>query len=146
MAVVESARRFLGHPWVLGASGCSGEGMDCAGLITAVIEDLGLQGAMPEYKPTRTNKEVLLPHEDPKSMLSLFKLAFKTDIPFNSAGVGDVEVYCLRNTDISCHCAILTDIGIIHTHRGVGKVVETERCRFWNKRRKAVFHLKGIED
>jgi cell wall-associated NlpC family hydrolase len=142
--IVKSARKFLGNPWQFGGRNPNG-GIDCGGLVIAVIEDLGIQDLMVGYNPP-TNKIMLnSTHDNPKSLYALFCKAY-IEIPGEEAGEGDIELYYLRDRNVSCHCAILTDKGFIHTHEGVGKVVETTRCRFWNKRRKAAFRFVGVED
>jgi len=145
MAVVEAARKYLGHPWVFGGRSRNGSGLDCGGLWVVVLEDLGLQDLMPFYNQPTTQRMLKSEPSDPNGLYSIVSRAW-IEIPQEEAGLGDCEMYFLRDRNVSCHCAILTDIGFIHTHEGVGKVVETTRCRFWDKRITGVFRFAGIED
>lgn len=144
MAIVESARKFIGNPWVYGGRDANG-GIDCGGLMIVVVEDLGLQDLMKGYNQPTNNLMLSSTHDNPKSLYALVAKAWR-EIPVEEAGIGDVEMYYLRDRNVSCHCAILTDKGFIHTHTGIGAVVETARCRFWDKRRKAAFRFAGVED
>jgi len=145
MAVVEAARKYLGHPWVWGGRGRGGTGLDCGGLWIVVLEDLGLQDLMPHYNITSDKRMMKFTDEEIRSLYGTVSKAW-ISIPKHEAGVGDCEMYFLRDRNVSCHCAILTDKGFIHTHEGVGEVVETARCRFWDKRVTGAFRFAGIED
>lgn len=47
---------------------------------------------------------------------------------------GDVVVFWILRPELPSHTGILTDYGLIHTHSGVGKVVEHVIDERWEKR------------
>jgi len=144
MAVVEAARQYIGNPWVFGGRNRL-NGLDCIGLLVLIAEDLGISHLMNDYNWTDYPPQFFFEDKHPNSMPSRLAKPM-IQIPFEDAGIGDVETYWIRDRGATCHCAILTDKGFIHTNQGTRQVTEQTRSSFWNRRRTAVFRYPEVGD
>jgi cell wall-associated NlpC family hydrolase len=127
-AIVACARSYLGVQWL--HQGRSRLGLDCAGLIVRVARDLGLS----DFDVTGYGKE-------PQGN-ALRAILEQHSIAVEKPEVGDILL--LRFTRLPQHLAIVTDYGIIHTHRAVGRVVEHGLDRLWRARLVAAFAYPGV--
>jgi len=58
--------------------------------------------------------------------------------------IGDVAVFWIRNRAFPSHAGIITPHGLIHTHAGVGKVVEHKLDARWRSRIVCFFTYPGL--
>ncbi|MBI4384129.1 MAG: C40 family peptidase [Nitrospinae bacterium] len=131
--IVRKAREYLGTPFHHQGR-TKGRGVDCVGLVVCVLRELG-----PEIDDCRTYPQT------PDSGLLLNKLRqHLEEIPIDRAVSGDV--YLMTIMGYPQHVAFLTDIGIIHTHQQVGRVVETGLDHAWRRRIVKAFTIAGISD
>lgn len=117
--VVIAARTFLGVPYH--HQGRSIHGMDCAGLVVAAYDilgvtlvDLSAYGREPWKDGLRQTVE------------ANFHKVERDTAP------GDILLLRVRREPQ--HLAIVTDRGMIHSYASVGKVVETDIDSFWSER------------
>jgi len=144
MAVVEAARKYLGNPWFFGGRNPNG-GLDCIGLLVQVAEDLGISHEMEKYNWLEYRENCFPAHGHPNSMDErLSKPMIR--IPIEEVGIGDVETYWIRDRGATCHCAIISDKGFVHTHQGCMKVIETNKSPFWDRRRTGAFRYPHVEE
>jgi len=127
--IVACARGYLGVPWL--HQGRTRLGLDCAGLIIIVAHELALSdfdvngyGVEPQGHVMRSLLET---HAERVSEPKL----------------GDILL--LRFTRLPQHLAIVTDYGMIHTHRAVGRVVEHAFDRTWAARMVDAFAFPKVE-
>jgi cell wall-associated NlpC family hydrolase len=130
--IVIASRSYLKTPWV--HQQASPFGMDCAGLLRCVHEKLGL-GRI-EVEPYQR-----VPNGD-----SLLRIVSKHADKINKvdAGIGDAVVFTFgRNPQ---HLGILTDIGLIHSWKSNGFVVEHSLDDSWRRRISHAFRFRGLTD
>ena len=127
-AIIECARSYLGVPWL--HQGRTRRGLDCAGLIIRVAQDLLLS----DYDVSGYGLE-------PQGN-SMRRLLEQHTRPVGQPTLGDILL--LRFSRLPQHLAILTDYGIIHTHRAVGFVVEHAYSRAWRARFVDAFAYPGV--
>jgi cell wall-associated NlpC family hydrolase len=146
MAVVEAAREYLGKPWEWGGRN-RWNAIDCIGLLVLVAEDLGLPTTwgMEGYTFNGYGRDNYYPDGHELSMRLLMAKPL-IEIPVEDAGIGDIQCYWIRHRKYVCHCGILSDKGVIHTHQGSKKVVETQRRDFWDRRTSCSFRYPGIDN
>ena len=117
MDVVKTARKYLGNPWVWCGRNRSG-GLDCGGLTVVVTEDLGLAELNEGFNPPTSREIITSLCSNEKSIHGIFSRCYE-QIPIEEATIGDIEVYYLRDRNVPCHCAILTDKGFIQWSRKI---------------------------
>ena len=145
MAVVDAARTYIGKPWEWGGRN-RWNAIDCIGLLVLVAEDLGLPSkwGMDGYTFSSYASDSYYFDGHELSMRSLMAKPLN-QIEVSDAGIGDIECYWIRDRKIVCHCGIVTDRGVIHTHQGSMEVIETERGSFWKRRVKCAFRYPGVD-
>lgn len=125
--IVAVARRHLGTPWQHQAR-CPGVALDCIGLLVVVAQAL----ALPHVDYTRYGVR-----PNPDELLE--RLGANLDrIEAVDAREGDVVLFWIESADRPQHVGIRTATGFIHTHAGIGRVVEhgwggewTQRVHSW---------------
>ena len=126
--IVTTAREYLGVRWHHQGRNCAG--IDCIGLVIAVTQRLGLSdfdtadyGRIPDGARLRAGLD-----------LQLDRVAVWQP--------GDVLL--MRFEQNPQHVAIVTDIGIIHAHVMMRKVVEHGLDDTWRKRIVGAYSFRGI--
>ena len=130
-AVVDSARSYLNVRWH--HQGRNRAGVDCAGLIICVAQDLELAYTDIQGYP-RT--------PDGKTLLQLLdSVAIAT--PVHERQIGDILVFQFQ--DDPQHMGIMTDRGVIHAYLPMYKVVEHRMDEFyWARKIVAVYSYAGV--
>jgi NlpC/P60 family putative phage cell wall peptidase len=127
--IILEARKWLGTPF--GHRGrVLGKSCDCVGLLFGVARGLGLPNqAMLNYAAN--------PH--PREMYEeLCRQMVPT--PLRAADLGDV--YHMAWGRYPQHVAIITDVGIIHSWKGVGRVVEHPLDDIWRGRIRGAYRFR----
>ena len=133
--IVEKARTYLGTPFHHQGR-VKGIGIDCVGLVVEVSKELGLFG----YDTIAYSR-----YPDGKTLMRELK-EHLIEIPVGGAKLGDVLVFWISpKTKNLQHIGFKTDIGVIHTHEHVGKVVEHRLGSAWTKRLVHAFRLPGVD-
>lgn len=117
--MVEAARKYLGIPWI--HRGRSASGVDCSGLIVLCCNDLGIE--------VEDHNEYSIGDEWER-MNDYMGRAF-VDVTDGSEEPGDILLF--RGMFMTNHCGIRTDIGMIHSWRSVGCVVEHPIDAYWRR-------------
>lgn len=127
--IIAEARKWLGTPF--GHRGRTfGKACDCVGLLFGVARGLGLPcREMLDYAAN--------PH--PRAMQEELQDQMES-IPIRSASLGDV--YHMAWGRYPQHVAIITDVGIIHSWKGVGKVVEHPLDDIWRGRVRGAYRFR----
>jgi cell wall-associated NlpC family hydrolase len=110
-------------------------GLDCVGLLAAVYDLIGAN--YDDY----TNYS---PSPDGRTFEAEFDKALDRIKP-EEVGVGDVLTFWWRTRGKMQHCAILTDVGMIHTWATVHKVVEHHFDERWKTRIMGCYRFKGVD-
>jgi cell wall-associated NlpC family hydrolase len=119
--VIRVARTYLGSRHVhIGRS--KEHGVDCIGLVVGVAKELGLS-----YHDVQAYSK----RPDGHSLIREFDFAF---LPCEQPLPGDIVVFWISRPELPTHAGILTDYGVIHTHAGIGRVVEHTLDNKWIKR------------
>ena len=126
---VAEARRWLDTPFHHQDS-VKGVGCDCIGLIKGVGTALQLV----DYNPASPLAQAFANYSMlPNSRRMREGLAtWLVEIPVPDAVLGDI--YFMAWGREPQHVALVTDIGIIHSYSGVGKVVEHALDESWRRR------------
>jgi len=134
--IVEEARSYLKTRWV--HQGRTRDGVDCAGLVICVGNNLGLIG----YDRTDYQR-----HPNGSAFLHYFKEGGGIQKPITEAKPGDILV--LREGTYPCHTSIVTEkLGrahIVHAYV-VRKAVVEDPMQFWLPKAVACFQYPGVED
>ena len=133
-AIVDKAREYLGTPFHHQGR-LKGVGIDCAGLCACVGRELGF--------PIKDHT-IYARLPDPMALLRTVRANCR-QIVSGAAEPGDLLVFWIKHPDRPQHLAIKTAKGMIHTHAGVGRVVETSIDAFWRKRLYGAVSFKGAE-
>lgn len=130
--VIVAARQYLGVPFRHQGRIASGK-LDCVGLLFAVAADIG--------KPQKDFTTYSRWADGHTLMQELDKRMPRVDerLP------GRAIVFWLRNPKRPQHVGLLTDVGLLHTHAGVGKVVETSIDEKWRRRFVQAYELPGVD-
>lgn len=128
--IVDEARSFVGVKFRHQGRSC--EGVDCAGLLYCVYDRIvGLDKDYYQYQDGLKSGMVFRKMRD-----------YGDRISRESAGPGDVVLMCFGGS--STHLGILTDQGMIHADRFIGKVVEHPVIVLQNGRVVAYFKIRGV--
>lgn len=134
--LVKEARSYLGTPYHhLGR--LKGVGVDCIGVVMGLAKFVGIEFDTAGWIYPKNGAGVKLNHELGRYLLI---------IPTCFATSGDVATFCLFGEEQPQHVGVLTDYGLLHTHAGVGKVVEHLYSHQWQKRASAAFRFKEVVD
>jgi len=140
-----AAREYLGTPFHQQGR-VKGVGMDCAGIVLCVGEDLGLRYC--DGSPIRRfdyKDYGMFPVLD-----AMQKEAQKIFVMKPRKQMIPGDILTLRAPFIVHHMAIVSQlkqgIGIIHAHGGVGKIVEHLLDARWAERIAGVFSYSGVDD
>jgi NlpC/P60 family putative phage cell wall peptidase len=129
---VAEARSWLGTPFQ--HQGClKGVACDCIGLVKSVGITLGLV----EYDEAKARPFLayrMMP--DSKKMREALATFF---VPIRVVEAMPADILFLAWTKEPQHLALITDLGIIHSYSGVGKVVEHSFDERWQKRVTAAY-------
>ena len=125
--VIESARGWIGTPYVHQASVC-GAGCDCLGLARGVWRDL--HGPEPVTPPPYTRDWGEAGGEE---VLTKAARQFLLEIPLNEAGPGALILFRMARNAPAKHCGIRSETGLIHAYEGAG-VIEEPWSPMWARR------------
>lgn len=132
--IVDKAREYLGTKFQHQAR-LKGVAVDCIGLLVGIAQELDLFNYDNRDYQRRSDGTLL--------MAELKKVMHP--IALDAARPGDLLVFWIQpGTKHAQHIGIKTDKGLIHTHEGVGKVVETPLSGNWPRRLKYAFAFRGV--
>ena len=132
--IINEARKWIGTPHIHQAR-LMGKGIDCVGLIACVFKTLGVLN----YDQTQYGR-------GPTGVLpDILREQGFVEVSPDDRMPGDLGVFWFTNEKYPQHLALFTDIGILHSHQGVGKVVETSLTPAWKKHLSGVFRLPEVE-
>jgi cell wall-associated NlpC family hydrolase len=135
--IVEEARSYLGTKWV--HQGRTRNGIDCAGLVVCVGNNLGL---------IAYDRNDYQRYPDGSAFLHFFTEGGGLQKPVLSAKAGDIMV--LREGAYPCHTSIVSEkrgqLYIIHSFIVRKQVVEEPLTGAWLAKRVACFQYPGVED
>jgi cell wall-associated NlpC family hydrolase len=131
-ALIEQARTWVGVPFL--HQGRTREGVDCVGLLVAVLREVGYQPIDSLNYTFRAKSDVLMQH-----------LATECDQqPVGAQQPGDVLVFSMRG-EAPYHVGLLTERGtIIHALGIAGKVVEHQYDASWQQRTRRVYRWRPV--
>ncbi len=131
--VITQARTWVGVPFL--HQGRTREGVDCVGLLVAVLREVGHDPADSTRYPFRAKSAVLMQH-----------LAAECDEqPVGGEQPGDVLVCSMRGEE-PYHVALLTERGtLIHAVSLIGTVVEHHFDDAWRGRVRRVYRWRGFQ-
>jgi len=141
-AIVRSARRWIGTPYVHQAS-TKGGGADCLGLLRGVWRDIF--GQEPEVPPPYSAD-----WSEASGVETLWAAArhHLTQIPSGPNAPGDVLLFRMGAGAVAKHLGIAADVGdrptFVHAYTGHG-VVESALSGPWARRVVARFKFPSIE-
>jgi NlpC/P60 family putative phage cell wall peptidase len=132
MDAVAEARSWLGTPFQ--HQGClKGVACDCIGLVKGVGIALGLV----DYDENKARPYLSYRMSpDSKRMREALATFF---VPISVNDVLPADILFLAWTKEPQHLALVTDLGIIHSYSGVGKVVEHSCDERWQRRITAAY-------
>lgn len=130
--IVRTARGFLGTPF-RHQGRAPGKGLDCAGVVAATAQALGLS----DYDVGGYGR---LPRN--RDLAEHLEAAGMREIALRQARQGDV--YLMAFETAPQHLAIATEIGILHAHRGVGAVIEHRLDETWRRRIRHAYRFPGV--
>lgn len=133
--VIATARTWLGVPYR--HLGRTRSGVDCAGFILAVAEDLGIKTHAPsDYSNQPKGTTLLVPAE-----AQMWRMERTRIIP------GDVVVFWAWTPEEPSHFGIIGEgphgVTTIHSFSKYGKVVEQKWNRFWADHFVGIYNLPG---
>ncbi len=127
--VVAAARAWAGTPW-RHQGRVRGVGVDCVGLIIGVARDLGLSAFdVTGYRRRPAERDLLA---GCRAHMRAVPLALP----------GDAMLF--RIDGQAQHLGIATDIGLLHAHAPMRRVVEHRLDEYWRARIVAAFRLPGV--
>jgi hypothetical protein len=139
------AREYVGTPFHQQGR-VKGLGMDCAGIVLCVGEDLGLC-----YRDGR--KIHRFDYKDYGMFPVLDAMQTEADKIFVKKALNEMipgDILTMRAPFIVHHMAIVSQLkqglGIIHAYGGVGKIVEHLLDERWAGRIAGVFSYSGVDD
>ncbi len=138
MLVVQSARKWLGTPYLHQAS-LIGVGCDCLGLIRGVWREV--EGQEPESAPPYSSVWAEVGKNE--SLLNAGYNHFQ-NIERADLAPGDVLIFRLRASALAKHAGILTRSDrFIHAYDGAS-VVESSLDKFWRTRIAGIFRFPCV--
>lgn len=124
--ITDEARKYLGVKWR--HQGRTVHGLDCIGLLARVGIDLGLACESKDHKVY------------PRIPSDHFLIESLIDTGCNFVGYEDRregDILIFKQKSLPCHCGILSkkynQFHIIHSHMFVGKVIEEQLSKEWDK-------------
>ena len=136
--VVAEAREWLGTRWMHQQS-LKGVACDCIGLVRGVAAQVGL--TPPDFEQWPEVRQFAGYSRRPDGRL-LTALDLFMERNTGPAQIGDVLL--LRFDANPQHVAIVSDIGIIHAHASVRRVVEHRLDSVWQGRVVAAYSFRGL--
>lgn len=121
-AVIAAARACVGTPF-RPQGRVPGQGLDCVGVVLAAAQAGGVEGRHWRLPPYRLGGQ----HD--ASLLATLEAIGCT--PVDQAEAGDLLVLAPRPR--LRHLGILTGIGLVHAHAGLGRVVEGPISADWQQ-------------
>ncbi len=131
--IVNKAREFIGTPFHHQAR-LKGVGIDCVGLLVCVAKELEIP--VQDHKIYTSNPDGVTLKKELDAALD--------QIDIVDAVSGDMLVFWYTKRGFPQHVCIKTDIGIIHTHQTVGRVVEHLLDSTWQRRVLHAYKYRGI--
>lgn len=132
--IVDAARSYLGAPFV--HQGRLREvGIDCAGLLTCVSYDVGLQ----DVRITEYSRQ-----PDPRRFRELTN-EYLRPVDFRSLGPGDILTFSILGAEQ--HYGLLTEVNpkrFIHAYESVGRCVEQELTLPWLRRIRGCYRFPEV--
>lgn len=127
--IAESARKYVGVPFLHQGRNRQ-SGLDCIGLLVVTFEDLGMRLCdRADYKR----------FPDGKTLTEGVSRHFEEINP-SEASVDDLLLFFIsKRYRRPQHLAIRTELGIVHSHLQVGRVVEHRLDDLWSGRVAAAF-------
>ncbi len=130
--LVLSARTLVGAEWH--HEGRSTSQVDCIGVPIVVAKLLNIPHIDIRGYPKQPDGQLVRMLRDQL-----------VEIPVGTEEPGDLVVmWWDRSTKEPFHVAMISDVGIIHCHMAVGKVVETPMKKTWRKRITNAFSFPGV--
>lgn len=126
--IIATARTYLGVPWH--HQGRNRAGMDCAGLIVKVAQDLNLT-----HFDTRGYSRI-------PDGVKLRGYLEKETVRVTNGQPGDIML--IRFARYPQHLAIISDVGMIHTYEQIGYVVEHRIDERWASRVLFTYAYPGV--
>lgn len=130
--IVDKAREYIGTPF-RHQGRLKGVGVDCAGLIICVANELNIS----DFDYTSYGR---VPNSN--QLVSLMN-EHMVKIKISDAKAGDV--YLMAFDSDPQHLAMITDNGIIHSYSSAKKVVEHGLDDNWSSKIKGAYRFKGIK-
>lgn len=133
--IVVEARKYIGTPFQHQGR-LVRAGVDCIGMLAGVAKVLGLTSYdVPSYSR----------YPEGDDLISELDKALER-IPVEEAREGDVLVFWFSKfTRIPQHLALKTSVGMLHTHQGIGRVVEHGLTKKWLRRLCRAYRFPGVE-
>lgn len=130
---IDHARTFIGVPYK--DKGRNRKGVDCGGLIAAIVDELGAPITIPQDYERLPNPKILI-----NTLENVANKYENLDLT-----PGNIVLMEFQSWAGSTHVAILTDHGLLHSYMNRKKVVEHAINRLWQKRIKASYLLRCID-
>lgn len=132
--VVTLGRSLVGTPYR--HQGRTRQSVDCIGLIVLVSRELGLLDAE-RFIPANYSPR-------PRDGL-LEKYVREVCIEIAQPVAGSMALFRWAQTAPPAHCALMSDVTMIHSYRTVGRVVEHRFAGKWPERVHSFYLLPGVE-
>lgn len=115
-----------------------GGGLDCAGILACLLQDLGLpcvdRTDYPKFDVCKLLMDALHENFD--------------QIKLEDAGPADIGVFWTRKKNEWRHVGGFTDYGLVHCESAMGRRSRVVECVFdqrWSQRLVAAFEVRGVE-
>jgi cell wall-associated NlpC family hydrolase len=147
-AIVASAREWLDVPW-RHQGRLRESGIDCIGLLVCAVRGAGLEiDDVADYSRNPNPHELLRELTKYAQRVSfgnsMFEPTHADSFPIGCSRPGDVLVFWSGAPHLPRHVGFRTDVGVIHTWREIGHVVEHAFDDDWTRRLHSVWRLKAI--
>lgn len=137
--IVTEAREWLGTRW-MHQQAIKGVACDCIGLVRGVAVNVGL---VPADFATRPEVTQFMGYGRRPDGRLIVALDLFLDRATSKSEPGDVLL--MRFDQNPQHVAIVSDIGIIHSHASARRVVEHRLDDVWTQRIVAVYRFRGVQ-